>query len=106
MTPARMLRLHFTKPHVKYHFGSDETRFTKNTRKTESRSQIHQKAFKVLAVSVILPISNLNTVSGTSLDLNCRLSAEIDQHKPQKRCKNTCTSSCQFKMGNSKVLFC
>ena len=30
MTPASMLRLHFTKPHVKYHFGCDVTRFTKN----------------------------------------------------------------------------
>ena len=48
MTPARMLRLHFTKPHVKYHlnFGCDVTRFIKNTRKTESRSQIHQIVFK------------------------------------------------------------
>ena len=43
MTPASMLRLHFTKPHVKYHFGCDVMRFTK----TESRSQIHQIAFKV-----------------------------------------------------------
>ena len=47
MTPASMLRLHFTKPHVKYHFGCEVTRFTKNTRKTESRSQIHQIAFEV-----------------------------------------------------------
>ena len=47
MTLASMLRLHFTKPHVKYHFSCDVTRFTKNTQKTESRSQIHQIAFKV-----------------------------------------------------------
>ena len=30
MTPASMLRLHFTKPHVKYHFSCDVMRFTKN----------------------------------------------------------------------------
>ena len=122
MTPAAasMLRLHFTKPHVKYHFGCDVTRFTKNTRKSESRSQIHQIVFEVpdhdvenvksvlFVVSVMLPISNqyLKTVSGTSLVLNCSLSAEIDQHKPQKGCRNTCSSSCRFKMGNSKVLLC
>ena len=29
MTLASMLGLHFTKPHVKYHFGCDVTRFTK-----------------------------------------------------------------------------
>ena len=94
MTPASMLRLHFTKPHLKYQFGCDVTRFTKNTQKTESRSQIHQIAFKVpdvenvkivlFAVSVMLPISNLKTVSGTLLVLNCSLSAEIDQHNHKK----------------------
>ena len=117
MTPASMLRLHFTKPHIKYHFGCDVTiaRFMKTTQKTKSRSQIHQIVFEVpdvenikivlFAISVMLPISNLNTVSGTSL---VSLSAEIDQHKPQKGCRNTCTcsSSCRFKIGNSKLLFC
>ena len=116
MTPASMPRLHFTKSHVKYHFGCDVTRFTKNTRKTESRSQIHQIVFEVPDAEKVkkcrfccfcdAPISNLNTVSGTSLVLNCSLSAEIDQHKPQKGCRNTCSTSCRLKMGNSKVLLC